>query len=312
MSTHPATGAVVVGIDPDGSSDAALDWAADDAARRHRPLLLLAAPAPRYAEPMAGALALLPATASLEPVLDQAAARVAARAPSVEVRRSTAHLAGASPAAPLTEVSQVADTVVVGSHGRGRLATLLMGSVSQSVAAGGGCPVVVVRGAPRVLAPEVPRHVVVGVDGSPVSAQAVGYAFTQAEARGVALTVLHAWDPDRTAPPPGPVETRWRSAAQEEDLLTWTALAGWRERMPDVLVRVRVRQWSPIEALLVEADQAELLVVGSHGWGDVRGLLLGSVSQAVLRRATVPVAVVRPHEAAAGDERRPVEDVVAT
>ncbi|WP_344222960.1 universal stress protein, partial [Lapillicoccus jejuensis] len=186
MTTHPATGAVVVGIDPDGSSDAALDWAADDAARRHRPLLLLAAPAPLYSDPMAGAIALLPATESLGPVLDRAAARVAERAPSVEVRRTTAYLAAASPAAPLTEVSRVADTVVVGSHGRGRLATLLMGSVSQSVAAGAGCPVVVVREAPRVLAPETPRHVVVGVDGSPVSAEAVGYAFAQADARGVA------------------------------------------------------------------------------------------------------------------------------
>ncbi|WP_344222961.1 universal stress protein, partial [Lapillicoccus jejuensis] len=100
--------------------------------------------------------------------------------------------------------------------------------------------------------------------------------------------------------------------AQEEDMLTWTAIAGWRERLPDVPVRVRVRQWSPVEALLAEADQAELLVVGSHGWGDVRGLLLGSVSQAVLRRSPVPVAVVRPRDTAqAGDGSR-VQAVVAT
>jgi hypothetical protein len=51
----------------------------------------------------------------------------------------------------------------------------------------------------------------------------------------------------------------------------------------------------PAQALIDESDGAELVVVGSHGRGGFTGMLLGSVSQAVLHHAACPVAVVHPH-----------------
>jgi nucleotide-binding universal stress UspA family protein len=51
----------------------------------------------------------------------------------------------------------------------------------------------------------------------------------------------------------------------------------------------------PVQALIDEALGAELVVVGSHGRGGFTGMLLGSVSQAVLHHAACPVAVVHPH-----------------
>ena len=71
------------------------------------------------------------------------------------------------------------------------------------------------------------------------------------------------------------------------------AIADYRKRYPDVSVTVRTVRAHPAAGLLETATPADLIVVGSRGRGGFRGLLLGSVSQAVLHGARGPVAVVR-------------------
>jgi hypothetical protein len=69
-------------------------------------------------------------------------------------------------------------------------------------------------------------------------------------------------------------------------------------------VRTKLVHSHPVQALLDEADGAELIVVGSRGRGGFTGMLLGSVSQAVLHHAACPVAVVHPHRTKASRPSR--------
>jgi nucleotide-binding universal stress UspA family protein len=185
---------------------------------------------------------------------------------------------------------------VVGARGRGALATALLGSTSVDVAAAARCPVVVVRELPTPGA--TPARVVVGSDGSELSAAAIGEAFAQADARGLDLTVVQAWYLDTTTGGLAAlsVESVRREVAQAEQAVAAEAVAGWREKYPDVRVHVHVLQGHPVQAVVEHSKGAELVVVGSRGRGGFGGLLLGSVSQGVLHHAHCPVMVVHPDE----------------
>ncbi|WP_431676540.1 universal stress protein [Kitasatospora sp. KL5] len=165
--------------------------------------------------------------------------------------------------------------VVVGSRGLGRFGALLIGSVAVHLAAHAACPVLITRGRP-----DPTGDVLVAVDGSERGAEAVEFAFAEASVRRAGLTALHAW------------HARTDRADQEERVLA-EALAGRRERYPEVEVRTRLVEQHTRPALLGASKEAQLLVVGARGRGGFAGLLLGSTSQAVIQHAHCPVAVVR-------------------
>jgi nucleotide-binding universal stress UspA family protein len=83
------------------------------------------------------------------------------------------------------------------------------------------------------------------------------------------------------------------AVAEDETRLLAESLAGWRERFPDVVVEQRVVRGRPARVLLDAAEDAQMIVVGARGRGGFTGLLLGSVSQAVLRHAKCSVAILR-------------------
>jgi nucleotide-binding universal stress UspA family protein len=217
--------------------------------------------------------------APLDRLTREAAGHAREVAPGVEV---TDAVVTGSAVSVLGAESRSADLVVVGARGVGGFVGMLLGSTAVSLASHTRCPVMVVRGEPTDAAP-----IVLAVDGSAVGEAAVEFAFAEAALRKAAILAVHAWLPDH-APPGTGVESAERLLAE--------ALAGFAERYPDVVVRYEVLSGEPRETLIEASGNAQLMVVGARGRGGFAGLLLGSVSQAVLHHAHCPVTVVRGHE----------------
>jgi nucleotide-binding universal stress UspA family protein len=183
---------------------------------------------------------------------------------------------------------------VVGSRGLGGVSGLLLGSVAVALAAHASCPMVVVRGEDRPDAADLP--VGIGVDGSPTSEAALAFAFEAAAVRGVGLVAVHTWADVEFRPGMAPL-VDWSSIAEDEEVVLAERLAGWSTKYPDVPVRRVVQRDGAATALVELSRDAQLVVVGSRGRGQLSGLLLGSVSHGVLHRSHCPVAVVRPDTA---------------
>jgi nucleotide-binding universal stress UspA family protein len=288
------SGLVVVGVDGSASSLAAVETAAREARWRSARLRVVHAFFwPAMHVPL-GPLPLGPPEGGIqnmvENLLGEAVARARSVAPEVDV--SHAVVTG-EPLTVLEAQSHAAQLVVVGSRGMGGFVGLLVGSTAVHLSAHGKCPVLVVRDAGDEAGP-----VVVGVDGSVMGEQAVDFAFVEAALRKAPVRALHAWT-TWNAPLPAPQDATVPYAnppgalAGEEERLVSEALAGHRERHPEVAVEHQVVHGRTREALIEASHSAQLLVVGARGRGGFAGLLLGSVSQAVLHHAHCPVAVVR-------------------
>ncbi len=133
--------------------------------------------------------------------------------------------------------------------------------------------------------------IVVGVDGSSSSVQALGWAARQAEITGAGLRVVTAWTwplLSGYAPPPPDLDIE-KDARFVADSAIRQALG----HEPKVPVQVVVDEGSPAGVLLEQARDADLLVVGSRGHGAFTGMLLGSVSSHCVSHAACPVVVVR-------------------
>jgi nucleotide-binding universal stress UspA family protein len=137
--------------------------------------------------------------------------------------------------------------------------------------------------------------IVVGVDGSPESREALRWALEEARLRDATVRAVHAWgSPYFFAPGFGPAEDFQAPALHEgaEKLLS-SIVAEVAGKNPDIEIEEVVAE-GPAASVLVEAAKgADLLVVGSRGHGGFVGLLLGSVSQQCASHAPCPVLIVR-------------------
>ncbi|SBT41295.1 universal stress protein [Micromonospora auratinigra] len=283
--------AVVVGVDGSEQALRAVDLAAGEAARRHRPLRvvhgfiwpLLRVPTEQLSGgPPGGGL-----RHQAEELVAAAVARAEAAAPGLRV---TGEIIDGEAAAALLGEAPTAAMFVLGDRGLGGFAALVVGSVALQVAAYADCPVLVARGADRPQGP-----VVVGVDGSALSRAAVEFAAEEAAVRGAPLHAVHAYTHPRSGGP-GDMQPLVYDEDQlhgEEDRVVAESLTGLAERWPQVPVTREVTHGRPVAVLTDASRSAQLLVVGAQGRGQLSGLLLGSVSQGVLHRADCPVAVVR-------------------
>jgi nucleotide-binding universal stress UspA family protein len=288
------TGWIVVGIDGSEQSGNALEWAVARARLGGKQLELVHAYSPTPHLDFYGYHGLAAAQPMdwfiefSEEVLDVAAARVRELAPDLTCTLTSKM---GHPAHVLAAASEAADAVVVGRRGLGSAASALMGSVSNRMTLQAKCPLVVVgEGELPTTGP-----IVVGVDGSEFGTNALRYAIAEAAVRKTSVRAVAAYDvlhPAFQADPELVERMRADVEAEAADTITRALDGAQPTGHASVSVDHVAVEGRPAEGILGHADDAQLVVVGTHGKGLVRRVLLGSVSRQVLNDADRPVAVV--------------------
>jgi nucleotide-binding universal stress UspA family protein len=276
-------GLIVVGVDGSDSARRAAEWAADVASAWSAPVHLV------HAAP--GGIADSTSVPSWLQELHDAVERV-----GVDEVESLVVSGSATDA--LTARSRGAGLVVVGSYGEGAQSGMLAGSAALALVEASECPVAVVRGAAPGLAPPRRGPVVVGTDGA-MDDDALHLGAALAVGLGARLSVLHAWS-DIVEDARGV----HRATSSGTDLAALAVarldacLRPLRETHPDLPIERHVVDDTALRALLEQATDARMLVVG-HRRAAGPGRRMGSTSRGLVAFAPCPVVVT-----AHGRERR--------
>lgn len=289
---------IVVAVDGSPASNQAVRWAANCALKRGEPLRLVSTysmPQFLYAEGMVPPQELYEELESETMEKINAAEKIVKDfSDAVEVSHQVEE---GNPIDMLLDISEDCTMIVMGSRGLGGLSGMVMGSVSAAVVSHAKCPVVVVREESDVNQDTKYGPVVVGVDGTGVAEKAIEMAFSEAKARGAKLRALHTWidmQVQTSLAGLNASQTQWDDVEEDQKRLLKEHLAPFVARYPEVEVEEVITRERPVRALADAAVDAQLLVVGSHGRGGFRGMLLGSTSRALLQESPCPLMVVRP------------------
>jgi nucleotide-binding universal stress UspA family protein len=287
--TASALKPVLVAVDGSAHNLSAVGWAADEAARTGRALLLLTAtndflpPIPHF---------------SVDDSFEFDG-RIEALVKTLRDRLGTSHsgtqilttVRPGTPIAAILEAEEDADVVVLGKRGLGAFARLIVGSTSIAVAGRSRLPAVIV---PDTWDQQthVNTPLVVGLDTDHYDDRVLRYAFERAEQLSVPLVAVHAWETHPVFTASQADQEAWAARAVDalEDLL-----APSRKEFPEVDLRIKQRHAHPAMALLDESESrnAQMIVLGRHTPSEHRGgFAIGSVTRAVLHYAECPVAVV--------------------
>jgi nucleotide-binding universal stress UspA family protein len=139
--------------------------------------------------------------------------------------------------------------------------------------------------------------IIVGVDGSEGSVDALRWALEEARVRSATVVAVVAWQPYAVgAAPLGPMVLDLREVEEEARQLLSRSIDAAREAVaaPDVRVEGELLEGSAASVLVSRSKGADMLIVGSRGLGGFKGLLLGSVSSQCIHHATCPVVIVPP------------------
>ncbi len=306
-------GTILVGVDGSHASRLALAWACEDAAVRGAVVDAVivcrgAGTGPDEAQAPAETSersdrAVSPDVAEARQRLEDSVSEAAVAHPGVEIRPLV--LRG-DPAETLCRRAELADLLVVGARGRGTFAALRLGSVAAKCAHHSPRPVVVVParddGAGQGAAAR--GRIVVGVDLSEGSRDALRWALGEAEARHWSVQAVTVWgrpytyDADFSWPVDEEVGKHARLHLDE-------VVDGVAREHRGVEVEPLVVEGDPSQRLFELSEQAALLVVGSRGRGASAALLLGSVATKCARHSPGPVVIVHPVPPPDGDRPAP-------
>jgi nucleotide-binding universal stress UspA family protein len=280
------TAPIVVGVDGTGSGLDAVALAARLAQATGDPLIVACVYPEGRRSGDAAAAVRGPAAKALE------AAEALAEEAAAEYRT----VPSSSPARGLAELAEEEDAamVVVGSHRSGAFGRVASGSTAERLLHGSGCPVAVAPRGYRQRVTDKLRRVGVAFVDTPDGYEAVRYAADLAARSGLPLTLfsvvgvhINWFVPEAVRPEEETVPIEVRKDYQEA---LDRALAG----LPDGVQTSGELLYGEVvdELSMVGERGVDLLVCGSRGYGPVRRVLLGTVSAALVRQASVPVLVV--------------------
>jgi len=294
ITRTPAPGTIVVAYDGSHHADQALRWAAEQAERESRTLTIVHVVRPATLE--FGSLAVAHALPddmreaireSGRAMMFGARARVLETHPAVDVATV---LGEGDPRQILIGLTSEASCLVLGSRGRGRVSSLLLGSVSVAVARHASCPVIVVR--PHHPG-KVRRGILVGTDAGAHTRSTLEFAYRQASLWDLPLTVLYCIpdlnDRDLAV---GTIVEDDQPGLEEHRCALAESVAGMAEEFPDVRARLRLAHGTAELCLIGASPTLDLVVVGRHHVGPADLLGLGGFATSVVEGATCPVAVV--------------------
>lgn len=279
---------IVVGVEATPAGEKALLWALQEAVVRHVPLTAVRAwqdsdygiygmgnpVMPRQPDPELDAQIF--AEEQLKLTVDQVPGAESLQTRPLAVRGRAADV--------LVNAGRDASLLVVGSRGLRPVSRAVLGSVSSSVLHHAEGPVAVI---PEGADVQAGGRVLVGVDHSPQSLVALGYAVAFARTHGLTLVPVHAHAP---IPQEGDWSVRQLELNDAASLLSEASAAG----ASDVPVEPEVIPGHAAQVLTSLSGPDDVLIVGSRGRGGFTGLLLGSTSTQCAQHARSPVIVIRP------------------
>jgi nucleotide-binding universal stress UspA family protein len=231
-------------------------------------------------------------------LLDEARRRLEDRLPRADRIRfdGTAEVVTGSTAKAITEyaASISADLIVIGTHGRGGVTHLLLGSVAERVVRTAPCPVLTIRQEPAAAI----KRILVPTDFSETSDEALRYAVTMAGRIGATVQLLHVLDDPLVAEGLAAEAYIVEAPTLRTGMLREAqARLAQRSDAGDPAVRIDSEvlfgHGAKTIAEYAVARGVELIVMGTHGRTGVAHLLLGSVAERLVRTAPCPVLTVR-------------------
>lgn len=203
---------------------------------------------------------------------------------------------------PFDEIAKAArtweaDLIVIATHGYTGLKHVLLGSTAERVVRHAPCPVLVVRGRGKrgvktAFSPDKVRSILAPVDFSEPSLDALPHALALARKYEAQLTLLHVLQPLHPDLLIDTTQSQRDARVAAHERLTKLADAT-KKAWPRTGRELRAGQPVATITALARRTNADVIVMGTHGRTGIKGALIGSVAERVVRHAPCPVLVVR-------------------